>query len=131
MLGRIFSLLQLGLLRLALLGGLAAFCSDVQAGFLPPELSEASTSSVAAGSTTPQGDDDASDTPGVTALLPEALAGMTGQSTMSLTVIGGVASVCSAWILPIPRSGGRLWQCSRRVSCALGFQLEILRPPRA
>jgi hypothetical protein len=120
------------LIALALLCTATAVCNEAQGGFLAPELNNfdgPANSSSASGDDGQSQDREQAELPSPSLEKP---VGMTGQTTPSHLASGGAFSVCvlPAIRLQLIETSNRLWVGTDRTSPSLGFQLEILRPPR-
>lgn len=115
----------------ALLCTATAACDEARGGFLAPELNEpsAATTSSAKGHNENHAPEMPDDSP-QSSLVKQI--GMSGQTAPAPFGSGGALTVCdcltSRLELAVPVE--RLWLGVERASPCLGFQFEILRPPR-
>jgi len=114
------------LVAFALLCTATVACDEVRGGFLAPELDEPSTATGR----------DAKRAPAEPVKLPQSSlvkqAGMSGQTAPTSFGSGGLFSICDSLSsrLELAVPSRRLWIGLENASPCLGFQLEILRPPR-
>jgi len=122
-------------IALALLCTASAVCNEAQGGFLAPELSDFSDAAAAPSDSDARGEGKSDhvedDRPPVASIFVKP-SGLTGQSVPTFLAGSGALSVCMPPSVRLQLTGpsDRLWFGVESTSACLGFQLEILRPPR-